>query len=458
MNNKKERSISRLTIVLFLLFLSACADPYPFLYETDETVRDLVMKNDPHYRDMRFAVLSDLHYFSPELLIEGDAFQEYLDHDRKMLKEGPETLDAALDEIKRIDLDFVIICGDLTKDGEDASHRQVAEKLKNLQETGTPVFVVPGNHDINNCESHRYNGNAVEPVPSVSPEEFAHIYRACGYGAALHKDPDSLSIIVEPVEGLWLFALDSCRYRENLENQHPLTDGAFSPASLLWIEEKLIEAIQNEKAVIGFMHHGVLEHYSSNEEHYGDYLLDDFPYVSEMMAAYGMRFIFTGHYHAQDITLARWPESGIGNHFLLDIETGSLVTYPVPWRLVQIKDQKMSVASYRIKSIDSHPYDFQNFAEQFLRQGTILLANEALTGYGVTEDDQKLLSPQIATAYIAHVQGDEIAPDPLLDLNGLSALGRLVINVQGSLIEGWYNDLQPADNEVVIAMDQGEII
>lgn len=458
MKNTKQYLVTCLATILSALFISSCTDPYPFLYETDKTVRDLVTAHDPRYPDMRFAVLSDLHYFSPQLLVEGSAFQEYLNHDRKMLREGPEILDAALEEIGNLDLDFAIICGDLTKDGEALSHGEVAAKLQSLLLSGTPVYVVPGNHDINNGESHRYSGEDSEPVPTVSAEEFGDIYRQCGYSQALHKDPDSLSYIVEPVQGLWLFALDSCRYRENSERQQPMVDGAFYPAALLWIEQKLIEAIQNEKAVIGFMHHGILEHYKSNEQHYGEYLLDDFRYISEMLAAYGMRFIFTGHFHAQDITLERWSGSGIRNHFLFDIETGSLVTYPVPWRSIQIKDEEMHISSHRIESIAGRPDDFQGFAEDFVRQGTILLANEALAGFGVPEEDQVLLGPQIAEAYITHLQGDEVAIDPVLDVTGLSPVGRAVVAVQGSLIKGWYNDLPPADNNIVIDMPEGELL
>jgi 3',5'-cyclic AMP phosphodiesterase CpdA len=457
MKYSKQNLIFRLMPILLILFISSCADPYPFLYEIDETVKELVRENNPHYPDMKFAVLADLHYFSPELIVEGDAFQDYLDHDRKMLMEGPEILDTALEKIKRLDLNFIIICGDLTKDGEYLSHQQVAKKLQTLTSAGTSVYVIPGNHDVNNPEANRYNGDETEPVPTVSPKEFEEIYHQYGYSKGLYKDPDSLSFVVEPVAGLWLFALDSCRYRENLENQHHMVDGTFYPDTLLWIEQKLIEAIQKKKAVIGFFHHGILEHYNSNEQHYGDYLLDDFQYISEMLAAYGMRFVFTGHFHAQDITLKQWPESDIENHFLFDIETGSLVTYPVPWRLIQISNQEMSIMSSRIESINSHPNDFQGFARDFVRQGTILLADEALTGYGVPEEDQMLLSPQIAEAYIAHIQGDEVVPDPILDLTGLSPIGLGVIALQGSLIEGWFNDLLPADNEIVINMTEGEV-
>jgi len=461
MKHEKLFCPSRLATILMILFVCSCADPYPFLYETNPAVKDLVVANAPEYPDMTFAVLSDPHYFSPDLLVEpSSAFEDYLDTDRKMLKEGPEILDAALAEIvANPDVDFVIIPGDLTKDGEEESHLDFAEEIQILQAAGKGVYVIQGYHDIKNGDSLRYDGAYAIRVAHITPERLEEIYWDYGYSTAGHKDPHSRSFIVEPVAGLWLFGLDACLYAENQEDHHPVTDGAFSPETLVWIELKLIEAIMNNKAVIGFMHHGVLEHYGSNEEHYGDYLLDDFEYISEMLAAYGMRYVFTGHYHAQDITAKRWQGTGIGNHFLYDIETGSLATYPVPWRLVQISglDQEMGISSHRVESIDSHPADFQVFAEDFVRQGTALLADEALQGYGVPEEDRILLNPQIVQAYVTHLQGDEVAPVPVIDFDGLSLIGRVVAVNQSSLIEGWYKDIVPGDNDIVIDMVTGQV-
>ncbi len=150
-----------------------------------------------------------------------------------------------------------------------------------------------------------------------------------------------------------------------------------------------------------------------------------------------------------------WSNSGIPNHFMVDIETGSLVTCPVPWRLVQVGNQQMTVQSHRITSIPSHPTDFEAFALDFVIQGTILIANETLAGYGVPASDQAILSPQIAEAYVTHLQGDEVAPVPLIDTTGISLMGHLVIAVQGSLIEGWYFDPYPGDNDVVLDMRTG---
>jgi UDP-2,3-diacylglucosamine pyrophosphatase LpxH len=450
--------ISFLGVVLAALMFCGCQDPFPFLYETDPEVRALVLGNDPQYPDLTLAVIADLHYIPPDLVLPGSAIQDYLDHDRKMLLQGPEILDAAVAQILAAAPDVVLVPGDLTKDGEEESHLEVAERLRPLLQAGIQVYVVPGNHDVLNGESNRYDGDLVERVPNVGPEAFRTIFADYGYSAPLYEDPDSLSYIVEPVPGLWLFALDSAKWRENIEDDHPVTGGTFYPTTLAWIEQRLIQAIEEDKAVVGFFHHGALAHYDENEKHYPDYLLDAYNYISEMLAAYGMRFVFTGHFHAQDLVYEGWYKSGIPNHFMVDIETGSLVTYPVPWRLVQVSGQEMTVTSRRITSIPSRPDDFEAFALDFVTQGTILLANETLTEYGVPVSDQELLSPQIAEAYVTHLQGDEVLPWPIIDTTGISLIGRLVLLAQGGLIEGWYTDLFPADNNIVLDMTTGLVV
>ena len=49
---------------------------------------------------IKMAIISDLHVMAPELLVkEGDAFEEYLVRDRKMLRESAEILHTLVDNI-----------------------------------------------------------------------------------------------------------------------------------------------------------------------------------------------------------------------------------------------------------------------------------------------------------------------------------------------------------------------
>ena len=103
---------------------------------------------------IKIAVISDLHVMAPELLVkEGDAFEAYLNRDRKMLRESTEILDTLASDILDLKPDLVLVTGDLTKDGERASHQIVASQLQRLVDAGIQVLVVPGNHDINNPDA-----------------------------------------------------------------------------------------------------------------------------------------------------------------------------------------------------------------------------------------------------------------------------------------------------------------
>ena len=85
----------------------------------------------------------------------------------------------------------MIISGDLTLEGEKLSHEAFAQKLGKLEDHGIPVYVIPGNHDINNPKAASYKGAEVIPATRTTPEEFATIYRDFGYDEAISRDPAS---------------------------------------------------------------------------------------------------------------------------------------------------------------------------------------------------------------------------------------------------------------------------
>ena len=296
----------------------------------------------------RFAVISDPHFYDSELGISGSAFEQYLAGDRKMLRESEAIFMKASENITMQHPSFVIISGDLTKDGELSSHQKFAAHLAELEQSGIEVYVIPGNHDINNPHAVSFNGAQTTPVDHVTPEEFAKIYGPYGYDQAVARDPNSLSYVAEPVDGVWLFGIDSCKYNDNLANGYPETGGAISELTMNWILEQLFEAKMRNKSVVGFMHHGVLEHYTGQSILYVDYVVDDWKKVSETLSAAGLQLIFTGHYHANDITQSTAPGKA-----LYDVETGSLVTYPSPYRMVDLYGHNAAaISTFTIDAID----------------------------------------------------------------------------------------------------------
>jgi len=402
----------------------------------------------PDYPETRFVVFSDPHYFDPSLGTEGKAFQDYLNNDRKLLKDSRELMEIIISYIEKSDAEFVLVPGDLTKDGEKINHNKMAEYFTRIEKSGKKVYVIPGNHDINNPHSLKYSGDKTEKVPIISPEEFALNYTEFGYGEAILKDKNSLSYVAEPVEGMWLLGLDACRYRENKPDGHPVTSGKFSKETMKWIKEVLIEAQNKNKAVLCMMHHGAMEHYTHQKKLYGEYVVDNYRKLSPMLAEYGARVVFTGHFHAQDITIQRFGE----NKFLLDIETGSLVTYPCPYRTVTISDnQVLKISSGFVTSIPSNP-DFAGYSKKYVHTGIAGIAANTLIGMGVDSTESWALSGQVADAFLAHYKGDEVTPDNPFNMEGISRKGKFLIGFKKNLMISLHHDLEPSDNFLEIKL------
>ncbi|WP_186441195.1 choice-of-anchor I family protein [Desulfamplus magnetovallimortis] len=398
-----------------------------------------------------FAVLSDPHYYDNDLGVEGSAFEEYLAQDRKLIRESEAITAAAVEALLKDDsLSFVIVSGDLTKDGELSSHQEFASYMKRLEAGGIEVFVVPGNHDINNPHAHAYVGDDAVPTDWVSPEEFLDIYGDFGFKQALYRDSNSLSYLVEPVEGLYLLALDSCDYTDNFVEAYPATHGQFSEETLVWIEQMLNMATSEGKQVVAAMHHGLLEHFTGQSiaNPGSEYVIDDYKAISQRLADAGLTMVFTGHYHAQDMVIG-------ADGRLLDVETGSLATYPSPYRMVTIDtDNSVRIESRYITEIDYEleGKNFTDYSRTYLYGGLVNLAQTMLTapsdmgGYGLDAGMASVVSPQIASAYMAHYTGNELL-DSATSVTLTSYLGSEdpINQLLGQVLGSLWTDLPPSD-------------
>ncbi len=401
------------------------------------------------YPEVRFAVIADPHYYDTSLGTTGAAYEEVLGSDRKLFAQTSELLELAVDDILVSDVDFVLVPGDLTKDGEVVNHEGVSEALGRLTDAGVRVYVVPGNHDADDPEAFAFDGDERIPVPAVTQDEFAEVYRDFGYGDAVHHDDDSLSYVAEPVEGLWLLALDSTRSEENEPGGHPITGGALTQAQVDWIEEVLGDAQARGKTVVCMMHHGVVEHWDGQAKLHPEYLVEDHPFVGELLASYGVRLVFTGHYHAQDVARADYGEAG----FLYDVETGSLATAPCPVRYCELGDDRLDVTSATFVDELRPGTDFGSEARDFVRATIEAEAFDVARGYRVSEEDSEYIAEHVGAAFVAHYDGDEDpARKPAVDAGELSLWSRFIWSQQSYVVDGLWVDVEPADNEVVLEL------
>ena len=122
--------------------------------------------------------MTDIHYLAESLTDQGDMFQAMVEHgDGKLTNYVWEITDAALEEIKLLSPDVLIISGDLSLQGEKKSHEELAKKLDEVEKAGITVLVIPGNHDINNPSASVYSGGDRYPAEPTTPEDLSVFIR-----------------------------------------------------------------------------------------------------------------------------------------------------------------------------------------------------------------------------------------------------------------------------------------
>ncbi|HHY90215.1 MAG TPA: metallophosphoesterase, partial [Clostridiales bacterium] len=221
----------------------------------------------PPDEEITFFIASDIHYLDPSLTDGKEAFQSFLSSgDAKHLDDIDLILDAFINDIEEEKPDILIVCGDLTNNGEKESHRALAKKLKTIEETGTSVYIVPGNHDIFNPWARCFESTAQYPVDTICDKGFREIYGDFGYNEAISSDEHTLSYLVAPSETLWLLMLDSNKYKNNMESNCPNADGAIHSKTIPWIKKCLKMAEKNNARVIAVMHHSLLNHHDGNDQ------------------------------------------------------------------------------------------------------------------------------------------------------------------------------------------------
>jgi 3',5'-cyclic AMP phosphodiesterase CpdA len=438
-----------------------------------------VTKADPQAKkpNVKIAVISDIHYFSPDLFIKGKAFDEYIEKDRKLIAESDDIFRKAIDSIKASDAGIVLIPGDLTKDGEMIDHQVVAGFLEELRSAGKKVYVIDGNHDVNNPGANIYSSESTRRIRNTTPEEFKKVYNSFGYKDAIAKDPDSLSYVVEPVKGIRIIAMDSCSYDTNAALGQSVISGEFTQKRLDWIKKQLKDAKDKGATIIGMTHHGIVQHFDMQEVLFPEYLIKDWRNVSEQLADLGMNVVFTGHFHAQDIVQKKTKR---GNT-IFDVETGSLVTYPNPYRIIDItNDNKMKITSKRIDSInyDLGGASFQNFSKEFLvsnmKKYAPMLLIELLIRNGVTIDKAMaevltLSETQPGTnvtaidifvnAMCSNYQGDEAISSAIQTvITQLSKADDPGTKLLALTLKTISTDLPPGDNNLTVNLVTGETI
>ena len=287
----------------------------------------------------RMVVISDTHLLSPELVTPGSAIDRADSGDTKMASLSDDIMASLTDSIIRLQPQVVLITGDLTYNGERASHERMRQYLDQMASHGIKPLVIPGNHDCNNPFSKRFEGDHTVPVATVTRDEFAQIYRDYGYGVDVERDTASLSYCCEPIEGLVVIGIDS-----NMDELNTLTSrgdkadtyckgGRIKAVTLQWIIGLAEKARAQGKHVIAMMHHHLVEHFDQQDRLLANYIVQDHDTIAQQFMQAGIHTIFTGHLHVTDAVSQFNAER---TDSIVEVATGSAICYPFALRVIAV--------------------------------------------------------------------------------------------------------------------------
>ncbi|MEB3179844.1 MAG: metallophosphoesterase [Nostocaceae cyanobacterium] len=326
--------------------------------------------------NFRFAVVSDLHIALPHTIWH---------HPSRfpLVEVSIPALNSVLEHLTQLDLDFVLLPGDLTQHGEPDNHQWLEKRLAQLP---FPVYVVPGNHDVPTLFANEQ---------SIAFEDFPYYYRKFGY-----EDTEQIYYTCELLPGVRVIGLNSNNF-----NHEGKQIGRVDNKQLRWLEEVLAAA--EDELVLVMIHHNVVEHIPNQSRHpmASRYMLENAPELLQILRQYGVKLVFTGHLHIQDIAYSQG---------IYDITTGSLVSYPHPYRVFEFRRDNhgrdwLQVVSHRVESVADFPR-LQEFSRKWMgdRSHSFLIKFLTLPPLSLPLDQAEELAPQLRNFWSSIADGDAL--------------------------------------------------
>ncbi|MGF1538183.1 MAG: metallophosphoesterase family protein [Elainellaceae cyanobacterium] len=328
--------------------------------------------------DIRFGLATDLHIALPHTIpATTDRFHR--------TEISIATFEAALSTFDQLDLDFLLLAGDLTQDGEIDNHAWLAQRLGQLS---YPVYVVPGNHDILSPQGSN---------TTIGVADFGRYYAKFGYA-----NTDQLYYTQQIAPQVRLIGLNSIFFDGDKQTYR----GRVDPEQMAWLGEVL--AASNDELILVMVHHNVIEHLPGQaDSRMGQrYMLQNAPELLELLARHGVQLVFTGHLHVQDVAQAPYSPP------IYDIATGSTVSYPHPFRIMRYRETSPGVGHLQIESrhVQQIPgwEDLQTRSREYVGNRSSHFVKRMLTAepLGLSEEAADQMLPELRYLWADIARGD----------------------------------------------------
>ncbi len=323
---------------------------------------------------LRLGLISDPHIALPETIPT--------DHPPMFLYGvSIPALEAAVADLLERGIDALLIAGDLTRDGEVVNHQWLQAYLATVP---VPCYVIPGNHDVPLAEAGRER---------IGWADFPKYYRHAGYGNGTdHYYVTHLS------ENVQLIALNSNQFSPDGKQL-----GELDARQLKWLQGVLAAPFAGLRLVM--VHHNLLEHWPQQSlSPMGQrYLLQNRRALHQLLQQAGVALVLTGHLHVQDIAY----EKGV-----FDLTTGSLVSYPHPYRRLTLTAQpegrwQVQVESFCIHSLAAYPNLAQESRAWMVQRGAGFMSRFLmLPPFNLPETQALQLAQSLSTLWPEIAKGD----------------------------------------------------
>ncbi len=308
--------------------------------------------------------ITDTHVLAPEVCMNpGSAWKLYNFQEPQLDLYSSKLFQAIIDSALTYKPEIIIISGDMTKNGEKASHELVAIMMKPLVENGIKVYVVPGNHDLHNPTAYLYDGDNVTRSPQLTEDEFAELYKDFGYGSAESRDDSTLSYVAYPTSDLALLCMDSNDWStaitKGLDSAPDTTErvscaGKYSESTLQWMKSEADKAVNTGRHIFVVQHQTLFQHFDNESTIMGSNMVNPDDSVNneqvlvQKMSDMGVELIFSGHRHMHDINY-QLLENG---EMLWEINTGATIEHQPEYRVCELAEGKIDISTVVLKNVD----------------------------------------------------------------------------------------------------------
>lgn len=357
---------------------------------------------------IQIAFISDAHIQHVDGHAERVRSMEAQVQSTRLFNENYYALLASLDDVARRNICWVVLPGDLTDNGQFFNQQRIKEILHSYAERkGMRFFVTTGNHDPalplgmvqKNVHFLAADGSRVtredscagyvsqmqcyadfgffprkddcyweSPFTSYTYDKYSYedACRESVLGKRTYVLCDSLtatdaSYLVEPVDGLWLLAIDGSVYLpKEMEGGKWTYQGSSAgynlilkhkPFLLPWVRKVVEESRKRHKTLVAFSHYPLVDFNDGVSEHvrriWGDRRFDlhrvPEAEVSEAFLQAGLRLHFAGHMHVNDTGV--W-EGKDGKH-LYNIQIPSIATYVPAYKILTIESDEV----FRVETV-----------------------------------------------------------------------------------------------------------